>query len=172
VAACSWKPSGQGTERGDSVVQAVCAGCNGTTARVRTRRRHCTAHTGSCFARHWPPPAAAALLLALASPHACYCLSEVLCWSAKKRVAIPEVARRQGEKPCDPSGGVRPRPPRGSQGKGLRRVSDAHARFSDANAMDCPGRPGFAGVISRVAELRLFCRRAARHQNAVGRAFR
>ena len=30
-----------------------------------------------------------------------------------------------------------------------------------AIAMGCPGQPGFAGVVSRVAELQLFCRRAA-----------
>ena len=41
-----------------------------------------------------------------------------------------------------------------------------------ALAMGCPGRPGFAGVVSRVAELRLFCRRAACAQNAFERAFR
>ena len=34
-----------------------------------------------------------------------------------------------------------------------------------ANAMGCPGRPGFAGVASRVAALRLFCCRAACAQN-------
>ena len=32
--------------------------------------------------------------------------------------------------------------------------------------MGCSGRPGFAGVVSRVAELRLFCRRTACAQNA------
>jgi len=41
-----------------------------------------------------------------------------------------------------------------------------------AIAMGCPGRPGFGGVVSRVAELWLFCRRAACRQNAVERAFR
>jgi len=41
-----------------------------------------------------------------------------------------------------------------------------------AIAMGCPGRPGFGGVVSRVAELRLFCRRAACRRNAVKRAFR
>jgi len=30
-----------------------------------------------------------------------------------------------------------------------------------AIAMGCPGQPGIAGVVSRVAELQLFCRRAA-----------
>ena len=41
-----------------------------------------------------------------------------------------------------------------------------------ALAMGCPGRPGFSGVVSRVAELWLFCRRWAWRQNAVKRAFR
>ena len=41
-----------------------------------------------------------------------------------------------------------------------------------ATATGCPGRPGFGGVVSRVAELRRFCRRAACAQNAVKRAFR
>ena len=41
-----------------------------------------------------------------------------------------------------------------------------------AIAMGCPGRPGLGGVVSRVAELWLFGRRAACRQNAVERAFR
>jgi hypothetical protein len=58
------------------------------------------------------------------------------------------------------------------EGGALRRWASAaptvHGRCASrpagdlAIAMGCPGRPGFAGVVSRVAELQLFCRRAAR----------